>query len=179
MIKPVSSILFATNLSENCRDAFDFAASLATRYQATIVLLHVIEKMPDYVEGRLKGMLGEKKWNQLTATHEDTARQTLIGKRPTNELVRKALDQFCVDVGIDNTECGYVSREIVVRDGDVVEEILEQSKTYNCDVIVMGARSRGFFSKATPLGNTIKDVLRRSAIPVMVVPPAPTESNAQ
>ena len=52
MLKPLKAILFATNLSENCRDAFDFAASLATRYQATLVLLHVMEKMPDYVEGR-------------------------------------------------------------------------------------------------------------------------------
>jgi nucleotide-binding universal stress UspA family protein len=178
MIKPVSTLLFATNLSESCRPAFDFAASLATRYQATIVLLHVIEKMPDYVEGRLKGLLGEKQWEALSSNHEATARQALIGKRPTSDLVRKALDQFCIDVGIDNTECGYVAREIVVRDGEVVEEILGQAKSYRCDLIVMGARQGGLFSRETSIGSTIKSVLRRSKVPVLVVPPEPEAKTA-
>ncbi|MFZ7125507.1 MAG: universal stress protein [Desulfobacterales bacterium] len=173
MMKPVSSILFATNLTENCRPAFDFAASMATRYNATIVLLHVLEKMPDYVDGRLRGLLGQKQWEQITTAHENDARAALIGKRPSNELIRVALDQFCVDAGIDNTECGYVAREIVVRDGEIVEEILQQSQEFKCDLIVMGARKRTFFSKETAIGNTIKDVLRRAKVPVLVVPPEP------
>ena len=30
--------------------AFDFATVLATRFRARIILLHVLEKIPDYVE---------------------------------------------------------------------------------------------------------------------------------
>ncbi len=65
MLKPLDTILFATNLNENCRDAFDFTAVLATQFQAKIVLLHVLEKMPDYIEGRLQGMLGKEKFGTL------------------------------------------------------------------------------------------------------------------
>ena len=86
MFKPIQTILFATNLSENCRAAFDVAASMATRYQATLVLLHVVEKMPEYVEGRLRGLLGEKQYADMARNQADNARQTLIGKKSSNKL---------------------------------------------------------------------------------------------
>lgn len=172
MVKPIKTILFATNLSQNCADAFDYVISLAVRYQASIVLLHVMEKMPDAVEGRLKGLLGEKKWKEIVQSHEKSARQILIGKRSSNALIQEALEQYCTDAGINDTECGYISREVVIRDGEIVQEIIDQSKEYGCDLIVMGAR-QGIISKDTAVGAHIKGVLRKSRIPVMVVPPEP------
>ncbi len=169
MFRPFKNILFATNLSENCRQAFDYAAALATRYQATIVLLHVIEKMPDYVEGRLRGMLGEEQWKRMAASHENDARQVLIAKQSSNAVIRAALSQFCDQVGIDDASCGFHSREIVVTDGDVVEDVIETSKNYNCDLIIVASRE-GFISD-TKIGNTIKAILRKSKVPVLVVPP--------
>jgi nucleotide-binding universal stress UspA family protein len=169
MFKPIQSILFATNLSENCRAAFDFAASMATRYQATLVLLHVIEKMPEYVEGRIKGLLGEAHWKEISQSHADNARQALIGKKSSTKMIREALDRFCIDAGIDDASCGYHSREIVVADGEIVEEVIAQSKKYKADLIVLGTRD-GFLSD-NRIGQTIKAILRDSKIPVMVVPP--------
>ncbi len=169
MFKQVSSILFATNLSESCRKAFDFTAAMATRFQATIVLLHVMEKMPDYVEASLRRHLGKEQWAELQETHERTAQEELIGKKSSNRLIREALDQFCSQVGIDDDACGYHSREIVITDGDVVEDIIETSKKHNCDLIIMGTRE-GFLSKNS-IGAVIKSVMRQSRIPVMVVPP--------
>ena len=169
MLKPIRSILFATNLSENCLAAFDFAASMATRYQATLILLHVLEKMPEYIEGRLKGLLGENQWQELSQAHADNARQVLIGKKSSSKLIREALDKFCIDAGIDDASCGYHSREIVIADGEIVEEIIEQSKKYEADLIILGTRD-GFLSD-NRIGQTIKSILRNSKIPVMVVPP--------
>jgi nucleotide-binding universal stress UspA family protein len=174
MIKPLASILFATNLTDNCRPAFDFAASLATRYQASIVLLHVLEKMPDYVEGRIRGLLGDQQWKEIAEAHEQSARQVLIAKRPSSELVREALDKFCIAAGIDDAACTFVSREIVVRDGEIIDEIVEQAAASKSDLIVMGARQGGLFVKETAIGPTIKGVLRRAKVPVLVVPPFPT-----
>ena len=174
MIKPISSILFATNLTENCKPAFDYAASLATRYQATLVLLHVIEKMPDYVEGRLRGMLGEKQWREMAAAHENNARQTLIGKKSESRLIREALEKFCLEAGIDDKTCGYHSREIVVVDGEIIEEILKNAEKFECNTIIMGAR-QGYISKGTTIGPHIKGVLRQAKIPVTIVPPVPVE----
>jgi nucleotide-binding universal stress UspA family protein len=169
MFKSVKAILFATNLSESCRQAFDFAAAMATRFQATIVMLHVMEKMPDYVEGRLRGMLGSQQWDEMQSNHERNAQEVLIGKKSSNSVIREALDQFCSQAGIDDASCGYHSREIVISDGDVVDDILKNAKSYDCDLIIMGTRE-GFLSKNT-IGSTIKSVMRQSRIPVMVVPP--------
>ena len=170
MFKEFNSILFATNLQENCRPAFDFAVSLATKYQATIVLLHVLEsKMPDYVESRVKGLLGEEQWQKIRDTHESNARQALIAKKSTDQLIRSALDQFCTDAGIDDASCGYHSREIVVTDGDLIDEIIDQSKSYKCDMIIMGAREG--LIRETAISHVIKGVLHHSRIPVIVVPP--------
>ncbi|MFW5640630.1 MAG: universal stress protein [Thermodesulfobacteriota bacterium] len=174
MFKPISAILFATNLTDNCKPAFDYAASLATRYQATLVLLHVIEKMPGYVEGRLRGMLGEKQYREMAETQENNARQTLIGKKSESRLIREALEKFCIEAGIDDNTCGYHSREIVVADGEIIEEILEKAEKFECDTIIMGSR-QGYISKGTSIGPHIKGVLRRSKIPVTIVPPVPVE----
>lgn len=169
MFKPLKAILFATNLSENCRDAFDFAAALATRFQATIILLHVMEKMPDYVEGRLQGMMGKQQWEAMVKSQQKSAQEVLIGKKSSSKLIQKALTEFCSQAGIDDDSCGYHSREIVISDGEVVSDIIAYSKKYECDLIIMGAR-QGLISK-TSVGSTIKSVLRQSTIPVMVVPP--------
>lgn len=169
MIKPIQNILFATNLSQDCIPAFNYAAAIATRFQATLVLLHVIEKMPDYIESRLKGLLGANKWQEVLASQESNARQTLIGKKSNNAMIQAALAQFCTDTGIDDDSCGYHSREIVVTGGEVVEDIIQCSQDYQCNLIVLGAKS-GFLTH-NAIGPIAKGVMRKSKIPVMVVPP--------
>lgn len=170
MFKTIKSILFATNLQENCRPAFDFAVSIATKYQATIVLLHVLEKkIPDYVESRIKGLLGEEQWNQLREKHEKDARSALIAKKSTDEMIRDALDQFCTEAGIDDASCGYHSKEIVISEGELVDEIIDRAKEYKCEMIIMGAHEG--IIRETAISSVIKGVLHQSKIPVVVVPP--------
>lgn len=170
MIKPMENILFATNLTPDCLTAFDYAAALATRFQATLVLLHVLEKVPDYIENRLKGMLGEKHWQETIESQVSGARAQLIGKKSSNAMIQAALSQFCQEAGIDEDACGYHCREIVVTDGEVDLDIVKTARQYHCNLIVMGTQE-GFLTHNT-IGATIKNVIRKSKIPVMVVPPA-------
>jgi nucleotide-binding universal stress UspA family protein len=170
MFKPIKSIMFATDLSETCRQAFEMAAAMATKHQATLVLMHVLEQMPDNVESRLKGLLGQSHYDELINKHSANAREALIGKKSSNTLIQEALAQFCTNAGIDDDSCDYQSREILVMEGNVVEEILNQAKKFQCDLIVMGSRE-GFLSD-NKIGHTIKSVMRSSNIPVMMVPPA-------
>ena len=169
MIKPVKTILFATNLSADCLAAFDYAAAIATRFQATLVLLHVVEKMPEYIESRLKGLMGKKQWDETLSSQLSGVRDQLIGKKSSNALIQAALAQFCSDAGIDDNACGYHSREIVVTNGEVIHDIIKSAQDYDCDLIVMGTKE-GFLSHNS-IGSTIKSVMRQSKIPVMVVPP--------
>ena len=169
MFKPIKTILFATNLSETCRQAFEYAAVLATRFQAKIVLLHVMERVPKSVEGQLKAMIGDERWQEMVESQASDARQVLIGKKSSDAIIRKALMHFSTEAGIDDAGCGYTSREIVVSDGDVVDDVIRYSEKHNCDIIVLGTRE-GFLSTNT-IGPTIKSIMRKSRIPVLVVPP--------
>ena len=78
-------------------------------------------------------------------------------------MIRNALNAFCANVGIDEALCGYQSREIVVSDGDVVEDIISTSKEYNCDVIILGARS-GLVSKNS-VGTITRTLLKKISRP--------------
>lgn len=176
MIKPVKNILFATNLSPECITAFDYAAAIATRFQATMVLLHVVDRVPDYVESRLKGLLGEESWKKTVDSQVSDARKQLIGKKSSNAMIKSALAQFCNEAGIDDNSCGYHSREIVVTDGEVIDDIIQSAKDYQCDLIVMGTKE-GFLSHNS-IGATIKGVMRKAKIPVLVVPPIDEKSAA-
>lgn len=169
MHKPNNPILFATNLSESCRQAFLYIAAMASRLKATIILLHVIEKMPEHAESRLRSLLGQDMWQEIQDDQARSAQEALIGKKSSNKMIKEALAKFCSQVGVDDDLCGYHSREIVVSDGEVVDDILETAEENNCGMIVM-ATKEGFLKKNT-LGTTIKSVMRRSKIPVMVVPP--------
>ena len=58
--------------------------------------------------------------------------------------------------------------EIVVAQGNVVDEILAESQERKIDLIVMGYRSRGKLEEAV-VGSTTRRLLRRSDIPVLLV----------
>jgi nucleotide-binding universal stress UspA family protein len=169
MFKPIKTILFATNLSETCREALNFAAVLATRFEATLVLLHVVEKVPSSAQGQIRSMIGDERWDEILTSQKKDARQVLIGKRSSAAGIREALSKFCTEAGINDASCGYSSREIVISEGDVVDNVIRQAEEYNCDMIILGTRE-GFLSNNT-IGSTIKAIMRKSRIPVLVVPP--------
>ena len=171
MNQGVKTILFATNLTRDCMPAFTFTVILALKFKAKMVILHVLEKLPDYAESRLEGLLGEDVWKQMRQTYENEARQALIGKRSSGKLIRKALEHITVEAGIDEDACGYESREIVIGDGNVVDNIIKHSKEHDCDLIVLGGHGSGLLSKS--VSNTVKSVLQRSRRPVLVVPSDP------
>jgi nucleotide-binding universal stress UspA family protein len=169
MLKPIRSILFATDLTPNCQQALEFTIALATSFKATIYMLHVIERLPDHVDERLKDLLGKHQWEDLVNSHQMNARRSLLGKQSTNSAVREAVHEFCQQTGIDEGACDFNSREIIISDGDVAEEVLKNAEENECDLIVLGAH-RTVFSK-TSVGNKVKGILKKSKIAVTVVPP--------
>jgi nucleotide-binding universal stress UspA family protein len=83
----------------------------------------------------------------------------------TQDELRQLLDRAAS--GLPAAAVAAVS----VRVGKPVKEILAQAADSNADVIVMGMRGIGGAEKLL-LGSTSQQVLERSAIPVLVVPPA-------
>jgi nucleotide-binding universal stress UspA family protein len=170
MFKTIKSILFATDLSPNCRAAFEVSISLAAQYQAKLVLLHVVaHNVPSFIEGHIRAAMGDEKWEALAMEHQQDARHTLIGKMKNESLLHTALKQYCADGGIDDVNCGLQAYEIVVAEGEIIQQVLAQAANHQCDIIVIGAR-KGFL-KSNSIGPTAKGVMRQTRIPVLFVPP--------
>jgi nucleotide-binding universal stress UspA family protein len=170
MLKPIQSILFATDLTPNCQQALDFTIVLATRFKATIYMLHVIERLPNNMDEKLKDLLGKHQWEDLVSSHQANARRSLLGKQSTNSRVREAVNNFCKEVGIPGDACDFHSSEIIISDGELVEEILAKAAENECDLIVLGGH-KTLFSDASAFGSTTKAVLKRAKIPVTIAPP--------
>jgi nucleotide-binding universal stress UspA family protein len=169
MIPAIKKVLFATDLTDNARHAFYYAASEATRHSAGMVLLHVIDKSPRSVEAQLEGLFGADQWRAMQDGHERTARDIIIGKRTDFDVIRRALADFCADANAGDPQCSFEAQEILVKQGDVSEEILKTAAEKGCDLIVLGAH-KGLLGK-TALGSVAKAVLHGAKVPVMIVPP--------
>jgi nucleotide-binding universal stress UspA family protein len=158
MIPEIQKILYTTDLSENARYAFAYAASIANRYGAGITILHVLEDVSPYRDSLVINVVGEKKWHELVKTNE----QKLL------ETIKARLETFCEDVSRELPECPFITDEIIVKIGIPVDEILLQAEAGDYDMIVMGAHGHGMLAGAM-MGSTSRRVLRRCKKPVLVV----------
>ena len=164
----IKRILYATDLSENARYAMAYAVSLANTYCAQIVILHVIDEAPDYVDAGVEGYIGADEWEAIKKRNLDETRKTLTGKRRDNRMVREVLERFCQNLRPGTNDHEAAMDETVIKIGSPVAQILETAEEKNCDLIVMGTHGRGALMDAM-MGSTTNRVTRRSKIPVLSV----------
>jgi nucleotide-binding universal stress UspA family protein len=163
----IENILFASDLTENSRRAFQYAGSMGALYGARITILHVVERLPTGVRHRLALLEGEETLLKLREAHEQQVRNILIGKKRDDGVIRKTLADFygwSADPG--QAESSF---KIVLKEGDAAEEIVKAAVNGGCQLIVMGAHT-GLWG-ATALGSVTKRVLHKSKVPVLIVPP--------
>ena len=159
MIPKINKILYGTDLSKNSAYAFFYAVDMAKKHNASIVILHTIEPIPQYIyyEGgiRIEGMLKKaKKQEQETDIEE----------------IKKHLQEFCKKTETQiGSPCVELVSKILVPLGHPVEEILKTADEEGCDVIVLGTHGKGFL-KQTFLGSVAGSVLERTRKPIFIIP---------
>ena len=158
MIPEIKKIFYATDLSENARHSFGYAASLANSYGAGITILHVLEDVSAYQDSLVINVIGEQKWDELRKNKEQVVLDT----------IRERLEKFCEDVSRELPACPFITDDIIVKIGNPVEEILQEVDASGCDIVVMGTRGHGIMADAM-MGSTSRRVLRRCKKPVLVV----------
>ena len=157
MIPVIRKILYTTDLSSNAAYAFAYAASLANRYGAEIIVLHVMEEFLSSQEMSVMSIIEEK---------EPFVKNLNI--QAALELVRGRIEKFCQDRSEELPSCTFIIDQITVKIGNPVEEILNHAEKTGCDMIVMGARGHGLLADIM-IGSTSRRVVRRSQKPVLVV----------
>ncbi len=162
-----NKILYTTDLSESGRHAFHHAASLSRCYGAEVTAIHVVEGGPD-LDKRLLGYVDEKLWAKIKTRNLDEAKNILIKRKRDNAAIHACVGQFCDEIQAEMPDQADVTYDIEIKMGDPIEQIIKVSEAGNYDLIVMGSHSRGPLKTAV-MGDTVKSVVRRSRIPVLVV----------
>lgn len=67
LTEKIKKILLATDLSEDCRNAYTYAVNLATACNGRISLLHVIDPKPlsSLLEMRINRLLGDGTYKEI------------------------------------------------------------------------------------------------------------------
>ena len=147
-MQPFATILFAADFSENSKEAFRAAWSLAVENETRLVVLHVVE--PNWVAADpvCYGQISV----QFHAAEPDKAHHAA--------LRRKLRDEYMPDRPI---EVDYQTRE-----GEAAVEILRMAKEWGSDLIVMGTHGRTGMSRLLA-GSVAIAVLRGAHCPVLAL----------
>ena len=148
-------LLVAIDFSDCSLAALHYAVVLSQRFQAKIVLLHVVEPAV-YPDNYLvsPGTVDEANQNLLASGEERLAK-----------------------VKSGATGAG-VAAETLVRIGRAQSDIADTAKAVGADLIVMGTHGQSGL-KTLLLGGTAERVLRHSGCPVLTVPQPRDQSEAR
>jgi nucleotide-binding universal stress UspA family protein len=159
MIPEIKRILYATDLSKNSSYAFLYAADMAKRHNANIVILHSIEPVryiySEEMTDRIEGILQRSKKKERETDLEEI-------KNHLQEFCKKTENQM-------GPPCVELVSKILVPLGHPVEEILKAADEEGCDAIVLGTHGKGIL-RHTFLGSVAGSVLERTRKPVFIIP---------
>jgi nucleotide-binding universal stress UspA family protein len=162
-------ILFTTDLSRQTRHAFNYAAGLAHQYGAALTILYVMEDVSASQSANLRAFVGSDRWRDWEKSQEQQIQQILIGKKREGVMIREALGDLFTAAQKELPEQNLRSDEIVVTQGDIVDCISQEAEARQVDLIIMGYHPRGRLGEAI-IGSVSRSVLRRSKVPVLLVP---------
>lgn len=154
----MKTILYATDLSSNAVNAFRYAVYMANQLDAEIVILHVVEKPSADALLALQAYLDK---NDRSKFQKERIEQVVAE-------IEQRLERFCQTELQGDPACQQRIARIEVHEGYPAEEILDKSERWGCDLIVMGSHEKSL--SHTFLGSVAKRVLRRSRIPMVVIP---------
>jgi nucleotide-binding universal stress UspA family protein len=141
----LDKILVPVDFSNCSTQALDYALAFAAPFNASLILLHVVEPAvppDDYLAVA----------SAMNKTNENLVR---AGRERLEELAREKLR-------------GQVSCQTLVRIGRAHSEIADTANALGADIIIMGTHGRTGFHHAL-LGSTAERVIRHASCPVLTV----------
>jgi len=158
MMPKIKKILYATDLSENAKYAFGYAADLAQHYDTMITILYVMENINHTIEIQIKDMMGQEKWDRLQSEKLEDLTQK----------IKDRLEDFCREMDSQIDSCRLLIEDIRITKGNPTEVILNTAKDIHADIIVMGSSGHNILKDAF-IGGTARRVVKKSETPVLVV----------
>ncbi len=142
----MKKIIIAVDLSDLAVQAINNASTLALAFNSSIRLIHVIAPSPTYIGNE-------------------------IGPAVLPENIDENLDGITSDLEamVDFLNQKNITADFKVCKGPVIETILEETESFQSDLLVMGAHNHGFLYRAF-LGSICSGVVKRCKCPVLIIP---------
>jgi|WetSurSiteA1Bulk_404760.scaffolds.fasta_scaffold66978_1 nucleotide-binding universal stress UspA family protein len=144
MIKPVKQVLWATDFSEESKEALAYADLFAKTFKGKLTALHVV---PNFAPALYEA------WPEVQAE--------LAGQIESAKISAKAKLEHMCEVG------GVCPNKVVVAEGSPARVILETARKVGADLIVVGRRGISGHEQNL-LGSVTHRILRGSRVPVLV-----------
>jgi nucleotide-binding universal stress UspA family protein len=148
----IKRILAAIDGSKPSLDASEQAISLAAKYEAELIAVHVVS--PDVRHGYLEDVITPG----LPASLKEVVVLAM-------EKGQKYLDDVKQNASENKVE---VRTEVLIGGSSVVKEIVEYAEEHQIDLIVIGTRGISGIKKML-LGSTASGVLSYAQCPVLIV----------
>jgi nucleotide-binding universal stress UspA family protein len=157
----INEILVPVDGSDHSMRAADFAGRLASRFGASVTLLHVFTRLP--ARAQLRRYLESLETGDCPDEEEITAIRDVLagsGEDEARDLLAKARAAV--------QQQGVESVNTAMADGDPAAMIIETVDAARIDMIVMGRRGLGGV-KGLLMGSVSYRVLHAAACPVVSV----------
>ena len=139
------TILFATDFSDSSEHAFQYALSLAGKFESRLAIIHVINEPVD-----LRGFyVPHISFDKLEEEIEQGA--------------RKMMEKFC-QANVHE----HANYETYVVPGIPYDEIIKKALELSADLIVVSTHGRTGLDHVL-FGSTAEKVVRKSPVPVMTI----------
>lgn len=158
-MKKTKNIMAAIDLSEHSKNTLQYAAYLAQKFNANLIIVNVIN------ERDLKAILkvAEGQFNRsIEAYVEKTSKEYVsrIKKERSQQL-----DQLIEEISV-----GHLSIKKVFRVGIPFQELILAIEDEGADMLVMGSKGRSNLAGAL-FGSTAEKVYRHCPIPLLSIRP--------
>ena len=143
-----TSLLVATDFSEESVEAFPFAAHEAETHGTNVHLVHILEGLPypPYAEIGYEDLIFKCRQKE-----EQEAREKL------NAYAKKYFSNVIVGI------------EVVPQENSIGHDLAHYAKDNSCDAIIMASIGSGYLGRVL-LGSTVLRVLEYAFCPVIVIP---------
>lgn len=148
----MKKIVVALDYSPASKNAFEYALLLAKDLKAELTLLNVVLPITNTTDYPIEIIDFARK--------NEKQRATRLLKKLTTYYPGKDDNQFI----LHNVTLNYL-----VKEGFFAPTIIHTAKELNADLIIAGAKSGHDFSKII-LGSTVKELVRKTSIPTLVIP---------
>jgi nucleotide-binding universal stress UspA family protein len=144
-MRDFKTILFATDFSESSDYAFQYAYSLAKKFNARLLMVHVINEPVDLRGFYVPHISFEKLEEEI------------------EEGAQKMMEKFCRTHIRD-----YDNYESIIVPGIPYDEIIKKATDNSADLIILGTHGRTGLDHVL-FGSTAEKVVRKSPVPVMTI----------